>query len=274
VPGDAVQDATGPGDAVRDAAGPGDAVRRGWAFARHRAVLLRRSPGPVLVYPVMAVALTVFVEPLMHLVPEPHPPGPPHPPGLRAAAGMVVFCTLLMTGVVGSALVDERGWHTAERLATTPARPLERLVGGALPLLGVLLCQQAAVLATAALLLPGSPAWAAWPAWPGLVGAGLAWSVCVLGLGSLLGAATARPGQLAAVKDLVALTVAGTGGAIVPPAALPTWVRPVTGWSPASWAVRACLGGPGTGGRELLLVGTGAAAFVLAAAVLPRRGPA
>jgi len=244
------------GDLLGDVAASG---RRTAAVARHQAVLLRRAPGQVIVYTVMAGVLTVFTEPMTERLPA---PGVTAPPGARAAAGMLVFCSLFMAGVAGAAVVDERGWRTAERLRSTPARPWEVLAGKALPMLGLLLTQQAIVLATASVLYPTGFA----AHWPRLLAVGAAWSGCVLGLGLLMAAAVTTAAQLSTVKDLTALLLSATGGAVVPLGALPTWIQPAAPYSPAYWAVSGYLGGSGPTLRWVaLLVATGALAFATAA---------
>jgi ABC-2 type transport system permease protein len=217
-------------------AGAPGAARRIGAVARHQGVLLRRSPGQVVVYTVMAILLTAVVEPMVGRLPA---PGVTAPAGARAAAAMLVFCSLFMAGVVGSSLVDERAWRTADRLRSTPVRPAEVLAGKALPLLVLLLLQQAAVIGTASLLFPtGMPARA-----PQLAATGVGWAVCVLGIGVLQAALVRTPAQLSTAKDLTALALSTAGGAVVPIAALPGWLAQLSRLSPSYWAVEGFVGG-------------------------------
>src|SRR5262249_410178 len=67
----------------------------------------------------------------------------------QAAAGMAVMFSLFAINVVGAKVLAERGWHTWDRLRATPASPAELLAGKALPMLAVLLFQQAVVPGTA-----------------------------------------------------------------------------------------------------------------------------
>ena len=245
----------------------GASAHRIGALARHRVVLLRRSPGQVVVYTVMACLLTLVVEPMAELLPT---AGVAAPPGARAAAGMLVFCSLFMAGVAGAAVVDERVWRTAERLRSTPARPAELLAGTALPLLGLLLVQQVVVLVVASTLYPTGLG----PHWPRLLGVGTAWAACVLGIGLLLAAVTTTSAQLSTVKDLTALALSTTGGAVVPLAALPSWLAPAGRFSPAYWAVAGYLGGPAPAGTAVaVLAGVAVVTFATATLLLGRRRP-
>jgi ABC-2 type transport system permease protein len=249
------------------------AGRRLGAVARHQVVLLRRSPGQVIVYTVMPVVLTVLLEPTMAQLAR-------HPdvgtgtaafeagPGARAGAGTLVLGSLFMAGVVGAGMVDERIWGTAERLRSTPTRPLEVLVGKALPMLGVLLAQQVVVFSVATALYPTGTALAR----SRLAAVGFAWAVFVLGLGALMAAVVTTSAQLSTLKDLTALVLSGTGGAVVPLTALPAWISPVAPFSPAYWAMSGYLDEPGTPGTAVvLLAGTGLVMFAMAAIALPRR---
>jgi ABC-2 type transport system permease protein len=241
---------------------PGEAagaVRRVVAVARHQAVLLRRSPGQVVVIPVMALTLAALAQPLMVRVATAGCTTDAAATGTASAhavVGMLVFCSMFMTGVVGAATMNERVWGTADRVRSTPVRPLEVLGGKALPLVGVLLVQQAVVLTVGSLLYPNGLG----AHWPRLVAVGTAWSACVLGLGALLSAIARGYAQLSTAKDLTTLVLAGTGGAIVPVDVLPGWLAPVSRFSPAHWAVGGYLG---TSPATAVLVLTAAAALTL-----------
>lgn len=247
---------------ARRTTGPRASRRRVAAVARHQVVLLRRSPGQIVVYTVMAVLLTAVLEPMVERLPA---AGVTAPAGARAAAGMLVFCSLFMAGVVGSSIVDERTWRTADRIRSTPARPAEVLAGKALPLLVLLLAQQAVVITTASLLFPTGMA----ARWPHLLAVGTAWATCVLGIGVLLAGLARTAAQLSTAKDLTALVLSTTGGAVVPVAALPGWLAPAARSSPAYWAVAGFVGAPGMAAAAIAVPAAVGGTTFAAAALIP-----
>jgi ABC-2 type transport system permease protein len=254
----------GPGRTAGPLPAPAAVAGRILAVARHQLVLLRRSPGPVITYTVMPALLTTFVEPLQGRLSDGSVAGI-----VRAAAGMLVMFSLFMTGVVGSSMVDERDWGTWDRLRSTPVRPLEVLVGKALPLLGALFAQQVVVLGFAAICydldLLVDPTH--------LIAVCAAWAVAVLGMGTLMSTLVRSHAQLSTVKDIGALLLSGLGGALVPVDALPSWIAPIAPASPALWAIRAYTDAlspgsgppPGAAVAVLVLFCVGVAGFILGA---------
>ncbi|HEX2808428.1 MAG TPA: ABC transporter permease [Kineosporiaceae bacterium] len=236
-------------------------------ITRHQAVLIRRAPGATVGYTLMPVVLTVFLEPVQARLAAPGPPGI-----VRAAPGMIVMFSLFMMGVIGDGLLNERIWRTSSRLRTTPARAGEILIGRAIPLLAALLAQQAAVLAFAAAAYHLDVGRAG----RGLAAVGPAWAMCVLGCGTLLASLVRSHGQLGPIKDVATLVLAGLGGALVPPDALPSWVAPLAPISPGYWAMGAFTsvltpGAPAPIRVVLALVAIGLAGFALAAAAFARQ---
>ena len=229
---------------------PSGSAYRIAAVAGHQTVLLRRAPGPLLTYTVMPILLTILITPVYARL----------DPGRPAAPGMVVMSALFMTGVIGDSLLLERTWLTWDRLRTTPARPVELVAGKVLPLLGVLLVQQAVVFGFAALGYGLGLGWR-------VAVVGLAWAVCVCGCGTALAAVVRNHGQLSTVKDIGTLALAGLGGALIPSALLPSWAAAVAPLSPGYWAMRGY--GTALAGRlpllsTALLLGIGAAGVVVA----------
>jgi len=221
------------------------------AVAGHQAVLLRRAPGPLLTYTVMPILLTVLLTPVYARL----------DPGRLAAPGMVVMFALFMTGVIGDSLLLERAWLTWDRLRSTPARPVQLVAGKVLPLLGVLLAQQAVVLGFAAVGYGLDLGWR-------VAVIGLAWAVCVCGCGTALATVVRNHGQLSTVKDIGTLTLAGLGGALIPLALLPSWATAVAPLSPGYWAMqgyRSALAGRLPLLSTAVLLGIGVAGVALAA---------
>ncbi len=204
------------------------------AAVRHQTVLIARDPGPMIGYAVMGLLLITATRPLYaalgRLIPGPASDGID-----QAAAGMAVMFSLFALKIGAAHLLNERTWHTWDRLLASPASFAEILVGKALPIFIAITAQQALLFGFAAAafgLHPNAGWWA-------LTACALAWSACVLLLG--LGASTlARsPAQLSAAGDIFALLTTVLGGAIVPVALLPGWLRDIAPASPGYWALDA-----------------------------------
>jgi len=67
----------------------------------------------------------------------------------------------------------------------------------------------------------------------------LAWTLTLLGLGAMLGVLARSLAELSAAYDIGAMLLSSLGGALVPLAVLPGWVRQVAPASPGYWAVSA-----------------------------------
>jgi ABC-2 type transport system permease protein len=157
---------------------------------------------------------------------------------------MAVMFSLFALKVVGAGILQERTWHTWDRLRASPARPGEVLLGKAVPTLGVLIVQQAVILGFAAAAFGLRPA-APWWMLPVVV---IAWSACILVLGTAAATLVRSPAQLSAAGDIAVVFTSILGGALVPLAWLPTWLRVLGPVSPGYWAMRcyrAALDAPG-----------------------------
>jgi ABC-2 type transport system permease protein len=238
-------------------------ITRLLAVVRHQTVLLRRTPGPVISYALMPPMIILLLAPIRAQL---APPGG-SAIGATAAAALVMF-SLFMAGVIAAGAVNERAWRTADRLRSTPVRGAELLAGRSLPLIAVLLAQQAVVFGFARAGY-GPDLGAHWAA---LTGVGLCWAVCVLGCGTLLGVLVRSQAQLGVAKDVGALGLSGLGGTLVPVGVLPPWARSVAPFSPAYWAMRAYqgvlgAGAPGTALAVAVLLVVGLATFLAAVAL-------
>jgi ABC-2 type transport system permease protein len=139
--------------------------------------------------------------------------------------------------IVGSSILVDRIWHTAERLRATPTGSLAMLTGKAIPVLGLLMLQQATILAYGCLVF--GLRISSLPLLAVTVGV---WAITLTALGALLGTLARSGGALSAMVDVGSLTVTGLGGAFVPLALLPAWARDIAPISPGYWAVRALHG--------------------------------
>jgi ABC-2 type transport system permease protein len=235
---------------------PPEAAARLAALARHDTRLMLREPGPLLSRLLMPLVLILLMRPLYvaALARDGTQAGT-----VQVVTGMLVMFSLLALSVVGTALLTERSWHTWDRLRATPARTGELLAAKALPALGLLITQQAELLAFGVLAF-GLPV-ASLPLLAVAVGS---WALALLGLGSALGATLRSQSQLNAAYDIGGVVLTALGGALVPLATLPGWARAAAPASPGYWAMSA-LGSAlrGEAGPTLR-----AAAVLLAVAVL------
>jgi ABC-2 type transport system permease protein len=207
---------------------PREAAGRLGALIRHNTVLLLREPGPMASRLIMPLVFLLLLHPLYQAA-----------QGRRDGASQAVIATLvtftlLALSIVGSSIVTDRIWHTWERVRATAAHPLEPLAGKAVPVLGTLLAQQALIIGFGVVVLGLTVA-----ALPLLVLALLAWTVALLGLGAMTGVLARSLSELSAACDIGAMIGSSLGGALVPLAAMPAWVRHVAPASPGYWAVSA-----------------------------------
>jgi ABC-2 type transport system permease protein len=229
------------------------------ALVAHEALLLSRQPGPLIVYTVLPLLLMVVLQPMLGAVAETSG-GFIGSGASQATAGMAVMFSLFALKTVGASLLDERTWHTWDRLQSSPAAFWEILAGKALPLLGALVLQQTILFAFAFTALGLQPPQSWWP----LVAAIITWSICVLLLGTTASIIIRSPAQLSAVGDIIAMLASIVGGALVPAALLPEWLRGISPLLPSFWALR---------GYQLALAGASVSTLAQPLMVLAVVGP-
>jgi ABC-2 type transport system permease protein len=240
------------------------------AEVRHQTILIARDPGPMIGYLVMGLLLITATRPLYvaldRLTQAPAAAGTD-----QAAAGMSVMFSLFALKVGAAHLLNERTWHTWDRLLASPARFGEILAGKALPVFVAILAQQAVLFGFTAAAFGLHPR----AGWPALAACALAWSACVLLLGTGASTLARSPAQLSAAGDIFALLTAVLGGAIVPVALLPGWLRHAAPASPGYWALDAyhvaLAGSPAQLGRPLAVLGAFALAGAGSAALISAR---
>ncbi len=203
------------------------------ALVRHETILLARAPGPLIGYTVMPVLLMTVLRPMLERLAA---LGSTTGMGgtAQAAAGMAVMFSLFALKVVGAGFLQERTWHTWDRLRASPARASEILVGKAVPMVIVLLVHQAIIIGFAMAVFGLRPAATWWP----LVLVAVAWTGCVLILGTAAATLVQSPAQLSVAGDIAAVLTSILGGALVPAELLPGWIRAVGPLSPGYWAMR------------------------------------
>jgi len=131
-----------------------------------------------------------------------------------------------------------------------------------------LLAQQAVVIVFGATAL-GLPV----PRVPLLCVVVLAWTLTLVSVGAMLGLLASSLSALSACYDIGAMILSSLGGALVPLAVMPGWVRHIAPASPGYWAVSALAaalrGSPGralTASAVLVSFAAGAALFAAARA--------
>ena len=195
------------------------------ALTRHNLLLRRRDPANLITYMIMPMILIWLTKPLLtRLMPD----------GGTAqnVIGSLVFSSTLSLQIAGMSLLSERTWRTWDMLRATPATPTELLIGKAVPVLAMLLLQQAVVIgygAGAAGLSIAGPFL--------LLLALLVWSVTLLVAGSLLATLVRSHSQLAVLTDIGAIVVATLGGALLPLTMMPAIARHLAPASPGYWAI-------------------------------------
>ena len=204
---------------------------RAGALIRMNTTLFVREPGPLLSRIVMPVIIITLMRPL-YAAAFGTTSGT-----AQAVAGMLVMFSLLGMSIVGTSIMVERFWHTAERLRATPAAGFDILLGKVTPVLALMLVQQIVILGYGRLAF-GMQIQAPLT----LAITVLIWSITLVCFGAMLGALARSGSALAAMVDIGSLSVTGLGGAFVPLKLLPFWAQPIAPLSPGYWAMRAFRG--------------------------------
>jgi ABC-2 type transport system permease protein len=197
-------------------------------LVRHNLALVASEPGPMISRIVMPVAIVLVLRPLYTSALGGQARGTS-----QAVVGMLVMFSLLGMSVVGNAVLSERTWHTLDRLRATPAGPVELLAGKAVPVLLLVIVQQAVVLSLGVFALDLRVA-----SYGLLALAVGAWAVTLLCTGAAIAMLVRSHAELSAVTDIGSMVFTCLGGALVPLAAMPGWARAVAPASPGYWAMR------------------------------------
>jgi ABC-2 type transport system permease protein len=196
------------------------------ALTRHNLLLRRRDPANLITYVIIPVILIALFKPVLaRLMPDGG--------AAQDVTGQLVLSSTLSLQIVGMSLLSERTWRTWEMLRATPATAAELLIGKAVPVLAVLLLQQAVVIgygvAVAGLRVTGPPFL--------LLLAMLVWSMTLLAAGSLLATLVRSQSQLAVLTDIGAFVLSTLAGALLPMSMMPSIARHVAAASPGYWAI-------------------------------------
>ncbi|MEV0306775.1 ABC transporter permease [Nonomuraea fuscirosea] len=227
-------------------------LRRIAVLAGHNARLRRRDPAHFVSYLVMPMVLMLVFKGMLGQA-------------TQAVTGLLVMFSVLSMADVATATLTERTWHTWDRLRATRGSVPEIMIGKALPVFGVLVVQQAVLLAYGVLVVGMRPAGPLWP----LALAVTAWCFALLCLGTAVAGVVRSQGELSTLCNIAALSVSALGGALVPYALMPAWAQAVAPVSPGYWAttmLQAAVRGDvaGTAGPAAVLAGLGVAAGAFA----------
>jgi ABC-2 type transport system permease protein len=219
-----------------------DALRRTAALIRHNTMLMAREPGPLASRLILPLAFLLLLHPLY----EQAQPG--NRGVTQAVVATLVTFSLMAMSISGSSILTERIWHTWERVRASAAHPAEQLVGKAVPVVGALVLQQAAVIGfgiiALGLTVNGLPL---------LALVVLSWTLTVTAMGAALGLTVRSLSGLSASYDIGGMVLSSLGGALVPLAAMPLWIRHIAPASPGYWAVSALQAAVrGDAGRTML----------------------
>lgn len=244
-------------------------LRHSLAMASIDARVLRSDPAPVIVMTVIPLVFVPFLMPgaraQLALAGHPDATGAEY-----AVPGLAVLFALLCVQQVVSAFFRERDWGTWDRLRSSPATIGALLAGKSVTALGAQFLQVALVLLGGALLFGYRPTGSI----AGVATVALVFSVTMVAFGLLVVAAFRTLDQALAAGNIVAMMMAGVGGAFGPVDALPQWMQSVAVASPAYWALDALTALTLDGARlvdvvaQITVLAGFAVLFVVAALVL------
>ncbi|GAA5084301.1 ABC-2 type transport system permease protein [Thermocatellispora tengchongensis] len=205
----------------------------------------RRDLVPQLILTVMPLVLMAFLLPTYQAAMA--ATGEPGTGAEQAVAGLSVMFSMFLVSHVGMVFFRDHGWNTWNRFRATPVPVGVLVLSKAVVPLGLLLAQFTVLISAGALFfglrVKGSLA--------ALALVVLLFAACLVALGVLGFAVCRTVVQMTSAANILAITMAGLGGALVPQSLLPAWAAPVAPATPSYWAVR--------GMREVVSTGAGVA---------------
>lgn len=233
---------------------PTSAVRVA-ALWQHNLLLWRRDIPSLALLVVMPLLMIAFLQPLYRSTLQAQ--GFTGATGAeQAVPGMTVMFALFGAGIAGFRFFEEHSWGTWERLRAGGVSPVALMIGKLGPPLVVLLAQVALLLglgiALFGLQIQGTLV--------AFVAVGWALVLCMLAYAVALTSVCRSASQMSAATNVGSIGIAGLGGAIVPPDALPGWAAAIAPATPAYWAM--------DGFRTTLLEAGGLAAVLPAIGML------
>lgn len=221
-------------------------LRRSLAIVGTELRLTTRPPASLLMLIVMPLLMIAFFKPMFRatLAAE----GYEGASGAeQAVPGLSVLFALFLVTFVGYGIFQEHGWGTWQRLLSSPARPMEIMIGKVAPAALIAVVQQVVLFGSSVLLMDlqirGSLI--------ALFALVIALTVCLVSMGLVIAAYLQNMQQLNTVGNLGAILIGGLGGGLAPVALLPGWAQAVAPFVPSYWAIK--------GYREVVLEPAGLA---------------
>jgi ABC-2 type transport system permease protein len=236
-----------------------ESLHRTGLLIKHNTILRLRDPGQLISYVVLPMVLMLIFKPLYVKALNTGP--------LQAVTGPLVMFSVFALAIVGNSILIEREWLTWDKMRASPAGRTELLLGKTAPVFGILLLQQAILIAFGSLVLklPVSAAVCCL-----LALAVVVWSFTLLAVGAALATVARSRGDLNMITDLGAILVSSLGGALLPVSLMPGWAQHIAPVSPGYWAMALLRGAvdddPGAMLRPILVclaIGLAAAAFAV-----------
>lgn len=202
------------------------------SIVAHEMRILRRDPESLVILVLMPIVVMALLR--GSLADQLALEGYPEANGAELAVpGSAVLFGLFAISLVGYGFFREYRWGTADRLRASPLRTSEIVLGKfAAPILTVVL-QLISLFVAGTLLfdleITGSVL--------GIALVGASFALCLVAAGAALFALCRTYQQLNAIANLVAVLLAGIGGAIVPFETLPEWAQAVAPITPGYWAM-------------------------------------
>lgn len=195
---------------------------RSLAIARHELRILGAEPMPVIVMTIMPLVLMALFKPVFETG------------AAQSVPGMTVLFAFFLVGQVGYVFFREHAWGTWERLRATDLRRGQIMAGKIVIPLAIFFAQFTILFTLGHVLfglhIKGSVV--------ALAAVGAALAVALTAFGLALVAACRSYMSLQTIVNIGALVFAGVGGALVPFALLPNWIREISPYTPGYWAMK------------------------------------
>jgi ABC-2 type transport system permease protein len=215
---------------------------RSLAILRHELRILRREPTPLILMSLMPLVLMGLFKPVFENG------------AAQSVPGMTVLFAFFIVGQVGYIFFREHAWGTWERLRAADISSGQLMAGKVIVPLGLYAVQFAILFGSGWLLfglrVGGSVLALA------TVGAALAVMLTAFGL-ALVAVCRSLMG-LQTLVNIGAMVFAAAGGALVPLALMPGWLRSVAPFTPGYWAMEGftrAIDGPAGAADMLVPVG-------------------
>ena len=204
------------------------------AMAAIDARILAKDPAPIIVMTVIPLLFVPFLIPGARA--QLAATGHADASGAEyAVPGLAILFALLCVQQVIMAFFREQHWNTWARVRTSPAPLGALLFGKSLTAFAAQLLQLVVVLGGGALLFGYRPNGSL----AGVLLTAVVFSAVMVAFGILLLAWFRTQEHALVACNVVAMLMAGLGGAFGPVSALPAWAQTIAPASPAYWALRA-----------------------------------